>query len=85
MPYRVVRLDIGAAVRGQEYRVAHFHLRLNVLAVLVQCTFADSDNKGLVKDLLGFLWNKDARSGFLRGLDPLEKNAIKKGDNEFAG
>lgn len=65
MNYLALDLDGAAAEGGKDDLIASSNLQRNVLALLVQCALADSNDQTRVGGLLSLLGNEDTRSGFL--------------------
>jgi hypothetical protein len=58
--------------------VASLDGALDSLAILVQTTWADGEDAGLVQFLDGALWEKDTGGGLALGLDALDEDAIEE-------
>lgn len=69
---------LGLTYRWNQNLVTSLNHWLDGLAILVQTTWANSDNAGLVQLLDGGLWEEDTAGGLGLGLDALDKDAVKE-------
>lgn len=70
---------------GDEDAVASVDAHGEALAVLVEGTGANSEDLGLVEVLNGGLGKEDAGGSLGLGLDALDEDAVKKGDESLDG
>src|SRR3979409_781543 len=76
--FLAVELDLGARPLAEQHAVADLEVDRDQLAGLVAATRADGGDFALRGLFLGAVWDDDAASGLLFGVDALDHNAVVK-------
>src|SRR5439155_18468634 len=69
-------LDFGAAVLGVDHRVADLHVDRHAVALVVEATGADGEDRALLRLLLGGIGDHDARRRRGLRLVRLDQNPV---------
>src|SRR5205807_1392714 len=72
----VVELDLGAGVLSDQDRVALLDVEFDALAVIVELSFADGDDLGLLRLLFGRVGDDDAATNGLFGVLAADDDAV---------